>query len=321
MRRVVAGAVLLVAAGVTLAQAQDYPTKVVRVIVPTTAGGVGDVLARVIGQSLSRDWGQSIIVENRPGADEMIGTAAVAKAPADGYTLLVTGSSPIIAAPHLHAVMQYDPQKDLTPILILGQITPVMNVPASLPVKNVQEYIALARSKPGELNYGSFGNGTYVHLAMEDFKQRTGTQIQHVPYRGSTPGVTALLQGEISALIVNFGNVAEHAKAGTVRIIAAAGAKRATMLPDLPTVAESGVPGFATGSWWGMFGPANLPKPIVDKIRADVSRALAAPEARKVFETNTLESVEKTPAEFEQFIRENADLWGRQIRAAGIKLE
>ena len=321
MFRALAKAMLLVAASATTVAAQDFPTRNVRIIVPTSAGGVGDVLARVIGQSLTKAWGQPVIVENRPGADEMLGTAAVARSPADGYSLLVTGSSPIIGAPHLHANMQYEPLRDLTPILILGQITPVMNVPASSPVKTVGDLIALAKAKPGELNYGSFGNGTYVHLAMEDFKRRAGVDIQHVPYRGSTPGVTALLQGEIAALIVNLGNVAEHAKAGTVRIIAAAGPQRAAMLPDLPTVAESGVPGFATGSWWGMFGPANMPAPVLEKIRAETARALTSPEARKLFETNTLELVTKTPAEFSAFVRAEHDKWGQQIRAAGVKAE
>jgi tripartite-type tricarboxylate transporter receptor subunit TctC len=302
------------------AHAQDrYPTRTVRIIVPSSAGGITDLLARVIGQTLSQSWGQPVIIENRPGADELIGTEMVVKSAPDGYMLLVASNAAITAAPNLHSQLPYDSQKDLTPILILGQITPVMIVPASLPVKSVQELIALAKAKPGELNYGSFGNGSYVHVAMEDFKQRTGTQILHIPYKGATPAITALLRSEVAMTIVNIGSVAAHVKAGTVRIIAAAGAQRAAMLPNLPTIAESGVPGFSTGAWWGLFGPANLPRPVVDKIRADGHRALGTPEARTLFETNTFELVEKTPEQFVQFIRDDLGNWARQIKAAGIQ--
>jgi tripartite-type tricarboxylate transporter receptor subunit TctC len=321
MRRILVGLVLVIviaAGGGALGQNQ-YPAGTVRIIVPSSPGATTDVLARMIGQGLTQSWGQPVIVENRPGADEMIGVQAAAKAAADGYTLLVTSNAAITAAPHLHSRMSYDSQKDLTPILMLGQVTPVMNVPASLPVKSVQEFIALAKAKPGALNYGSFGNGTYAHVDMEDFKLRTGTQIVHIPYRGAAQAMTALLRSEIALLITNMGSVAAHVKAGTVRTIAAVGAQRSAMRPDLPTVAESGLPGFSTGAWWGLFGPANLPQPIVDKIRAEVTRILGTPEAGKLFETNTFELIKKSPEQFEQFIRDDLDNWARQIKAAGIK--
>jgi tripartite-type tricarboxylate transporter receptor subunit TctC len=302
------------------AHAQDrYPARTVRIIVPSSPGGITDLLARVIGQFLSQSWEQPVIIENRPGADELIGTEAVVKATADGYMLLVASNAAITAAPNLHSRMPFDSQKDLTPILMLGQITPVMIVPASSPVKSVQELIALAKAKPGELNYGSFGNGTYVHVAMEDFKLRTGTQILHIPYKGATPAITALLRSEIAVTIVNVGSVEAHVKAGTVRIIAAAGAQRAAMLPNLPTVAESGVPGFSTGGWWGLFGPADLPRLVVDKIRADAEHALGTPEAHSLFETNTFELVRKTPEQFVQFIHDDLGNWASQIKAAGIR--
>src|ERR1700733_15346840 len=241
------------------AHAEDqYPTHTVRIIVPSTPGGITDLLARVIGQVLTQSWGPPVIIENRPGADELIGTETVVKAPADGYMLLVASNSAITAAPSLHSRMPYDSQKDLTPILMLGQITPVMIVPSSLPVKSVQEFIALAKAKPGELNYGSFGNGTYPHVAMEEFKLRTGTQFLHVPYKGATPAITALLRSEVAVLIVNMSSVDAYVKAGTLRIIAAAGAERIPMRPDLPTISESAVPGFSTGGSWGVFGPPGL---------------------------------------------------------------
>jgi tripartite-type tricarboxylate transporter receptor subunit TctC len=302
------------------ARAEDpYPTRTVRIIVPSSPGGITDLLARVIGKAVSETWGQPVIIENRPGADELIGAEAVVKAAADGYMLLVASNAVITAAPFLHSHMPFDTQKDVTPILMLGQITPVMVVAASLPVNTVQELIALAKAKPGELNYGSFGNGTYAHVAMEDFKLRTGTQILHVPYKGATPAITALLRGEVEVMIVNLSSIAAYVKAGNARIIASAGAQRTALRPDLPTVAESGVPGFSTGAWWGLFGPANLPRPVLDKIRTDVERALATPEARTLFETNTFELVQKTPEQFFQFIHDDLDNWARQIKAAGIQ--
>jgi tripartite-type tricarboxylate transporter receptor subunit TctC len=302
------------------ARAEDsYPARTVRIIVPSSPGGITDLLARVIGKAVSETWGQPVITENRPGADEMIGAEAVVKAPADGYMLLVASNAVITAAPFLHSHMPFDPQKDVTPILMLGQITPVMVVAASLPVNTVQELIALAKAKPGELNYGSFGIGTYAHVAMEDFKQRTGTQILHVPYKGATPAIAALIRGEVQVVIVNLSSIAAYVNAGNVRIIAAAGAQRTALRPDLPTVAESGVPGFSTGAWWGLFGPANMPRPVLDKIRTDVERALATPEARTLFETNTFELVQKTPEQLAQFIHDDLDNWARQIKAAGIQ--
>jgi tripartite-type tricarboxylate transporter receptor subunit TctC len=192
-------------------------------------------------------------------------------------------------------------------------------VPASSPVKSVQELIALAKARPGELNYGSFGNGTYAHVAMEDFKRRTGTQFVHIPYKGATPAITALLRSEVAVVIVNLSSVGAYVKADKVRLIASAGAQRAALRPDLPTVAESGLPGFSTGAWWGLFGPAKMPRPVLDKIRTDVERALSTPEARTLFATNTFELVHKTPEQFVHFIGDDLDNWARQIKAAGIK--
>ncbi len=320
MRKILAFALLLAATGAAFAQ-EAYPDHTVHIVVPSPPGGVTDILARVIAQAVGQAWNQSVIVDNRPGADEMIGANAVAKAPGDGYTLLVTSNGAVTAAPHMHKQMPFDPLKDLTPIVMLGQITPMMNVPATSTVQTVQDLIALARAKPNELNYGSFGNGTYAHVAMEDFKQRAGAPILHIPYKGSAPAVTALLQGEIAVLIVNMGNVREHAKAGTIRMIASAGAKRAALRPDLPTVAESGAPGFSTGTWWGLFGPANLPAPMIEKIRAEALRAVDTPEARKVFDAMTLERMDVPSARLGQFLRDDLDNWGRQMKAAGIQPE
>ena len=319
MRQVFAG--LLIAAAVHGAAAQEFPVRPVRIVVPSPPGAVTDILARVIAQNLQQAWGKPVIVENRPGADEMIAADVVAKSPADGHTLLVTSNGGVTAAPHLHKDIKYDALKDFMPLHILGQVSPVFSVPAASSVKSVQDLIALAKAKPGVLNYGSYGNGSYAHVAMEDFKQRTGVDIVHVPYRGAAPVVTALLQNEIAVLVVNIGTIGAYVEGGTARNIAAAGAKRSVYLPNLPTVAESGVPGFATGAWWGLFGPVNMPASIAEKIRADVDRALASPEAKRVYETSTLERMIMTPPEMVQFHRDEFDRWGRLITANGIKLE
>jgi tripartite-type tricarboxylate transporter receptor subunit TctC len=309
---------LALGAGAAFAQEQ-YPHRTIKIVVPTSPGFTTDVLARSIGQALSQSWNETVIVENRPGGNETLGTDAVAKSAPDGYTLLLTSNGAITAAPHLFKHVRYDPQKDLTPIFMLGWVTPVMIVPAASPVKSVQDLIALAKSKPGELNYGSFGTGSYSHVAMEDFQQRTGTKMMHLPHKGAAPAYTALLRGEFAVMLANLAGAAVHADAGKVRIIAAAGPRRSEARPDLPTIAESGVPGFSTGAWWGLFGPANLPQPILDKIRTEVARVLDSPDIKKLYKTNTMELVKMTPEQFKTFIADDLEHWGRQIKTAGIQ--
>ncbi|MFZ2069269.1 MAG: tripartite tricarboxylate transporter substrate-binding protein [Xanthobacteraceae bacterium] len=315
-------AAVMLALGGEAGLAQDrYPDRAVKIIVPTSPGATTDVLARSIGQALSDSWKVPVIVDNRPGADEMIGDEIVAKAAPDGYTLGVISNAGITASPQLHKDVRYDPQKDFTPIFMLGEITPVMVVPAKSSVRTVQDLIALAKSKPGELNYGSFGNGTYAHVAMEDFKQRTGIRMTHIPYRGATPAYLALMRDEVAVMIGNLGSANAQAAAGNLRIIAAASAHRSKFRPDLPTIAESGVPGFSTGAWWGMFGPAHLPEPVIANLRAGVSLALETPALQKFYATNTMEREDMTAAQLVAFIREDTANWTRQIKAAGIKPE
>lgn len=300
--------------------AQDrYPSHTVRIIVPTSPGAVTDVLARAIAQALSEAWGQPVIIDNRPGADEMLGDEIVAKADPDGYTLGIVSNGGITAAPQLHREVHYDPLQDFTPIFMLGEVTPVMIVPGKSPVHTVQELIALAKSKPGELNYGSFGVGSYAHVAMEDFKRRTGVQLTHVPYRGATPAYNALIRDEVAVMIANLSGAIAQADAGNVRIIAAAGPHRSKARPDLPTVAELGVPGFSTGAWWGVLGPAKLPDAVVAKIRTDLTRVLDTPAMKKIYGINTMERDDMTTAQFAQFIRDDTEYWTRQIKAAGIQ--
>jgi tripartite-type tricarboxylate transporter receptor subunit TctC len=314
-------ALLVLVAASAPAQAQTYPSGGVKLIVPVPAGGVTDTMARILAQRLTEAWGQPVVVDNRPGGNYAVGAQVVARAPADGLTLLVAPDSTVTANPHLFSKLPYDPIKDLTPISVLCRITPVLVINPSLPVKSVPELIALAKAKPGSLNYGSYGIGTYAHLSMEDFKQRTGTDIVHIPYRGAAPAVTALLAGDVGMLLLNLSSIEEHEKTGKVRILAAASAKRAVLRPDLPTVAEAGVPGFSTTAWFALWGPPNMTPELVNKIHADVSKVLDLPQSREFFQTNSFERVDLTPAQFAQLIQDDSKHWEALIKAVGAKLD
>jgi tripartite-type tricarboxylate transporter receptor subunit TctC len=314
-------AALLLAGASAGARAETYPNAAVKLIVPVPAGGVTDTMARILAQRLSETWGQPVVVDNRPGGNYAVGAQAVARSPADGLTLLVAPDSTVTANPHLFSKLAYDPVNDLTPIAVLCRITPVLVINPSLPVASVPELIALAKAKPRSLNYGSYGIGTYAHLSMEDFKQRTGTDIVHIPYRGAAPAATALLAGDVAMLLLNLSSIEEHEKTGKARILAAASAKRATLRPDLPTVAEVGVPGFSTTAWFALFGPANMAPDLVAKINADVGKALELPQTREFFRVNSFERVDLTPTQFSQLIQEDLAHWGTLIKAVGAKLD
>jgi tripartite-type tricarboxylate transporter receptor subunit TctC len=301
------------------ARAQSYPSGPVKLIVPVPAGGVTDVMARVVGQRLQEMWGQTVVVENRPGGNTSVGAQAVERSPADGLTLFVAPDSTFTANPALFSKLSYDPD-DFTPIAVLCRGTPMLMVHPSLPVKTVSELVAYAKANPGKLSYGSFGIGTYAHLSMEDLKRRTGTEMQHVPYRGAAPALTGLLGNEVSVMLLNLSSVEEHANAGKVRLIAAATEKRVPVLPDLPTIAET-VPGFNTSVWFGLWGPAKLPPELLAKIQADVSKALDLPESRQFFKTNSLERVDLSPQDFGKLIKSDLKHWGALISAVGAKID
>jgi tripartite-type tricarboxylate transporter receptor subunit TctC len=303
------------------ASAQSFPSGTVKLIVPVPAGGVTDTMARIVAQRLSEAWGQSVVVDNRPGGNYAVGAQAVARSPADGLTLLVAPDSTVTANPHLISKLPYDPVKDLTPIIVLCRITPVMVINPSLPVQNVQELIALAKGKPGSLNYGSYGIGTYAHLSMEDFKRKAGTDIVHIPYRGAAPATTALIAGDVSMLLLNLSSIEGHEKTGKARILAAAGSKRALLRPDLPTIAEAGLPGFSTTAWFALWGPANMAPELVAKIHADVSKVLDLPQSREFFQTNSFERLDLTPAQFARLIDDDSRHWGALVKAVGAKLD
>ena len=316
-----AAVVGLLAAASSAAHAQTYPSGPVKLIVPVPAGGVTDTMARIVAQRLTEAWGQPVVVDNRPGGNYAVGAQAVARSPADGLTLLVAPDSTVTANPHLFSKLPYDPVKDLTPIIVLCRITPVLVINPSLDLKSVPELIALAKAKPGALNYGSYGIGTYAHLSMEDFKQKTGTDIVHIPYRGAAPAATALLAGDVSMLLLNLSSIEEHEKTGKVRILAVASDKRAVLRPDLPTVAEAGVPGFSTTAWFALWGPANMAPELVARIHADVVKVLESPQSREFFRTNSFERVDLSPTQFSQLIQDDLKHWGALVKAVGAKLD
>jgi tripartite-type tricarboxylate transporter receptor subunit TctC len=319
LRFIRAAACVALAMLATAASAQTYPSGPVKLIVPIPAGGVTDVMARVIGQRLQETWGQAVVVENRPGGNSGVGAQAVERAPPDGLTLLVAPDATFTANPALFSKLIYDAD-GFTPIAVLCRGTPMLIVHPSLPVQTVPELIAYAKANPGKLSYGSFGIGTYAHLSMEDFKQRTGIDLQHVPYRGAAPALNGFLGNEVSVMLLNLSSVEEHAKAGKARLIAAATEKRVAHLPDLPTISET-VAGFKTSVWFGLWGPGKMPPDLVAKIHADVSKALDHPETTKFFSNNSFERLDLSPQDVGKLIQSDLDHWSALIKALGVKID
>jgi tripartite-type tricarboxylate transporter receptor subunit TctC len=319
LRRIALSVCLAIVASATTVSAQSFPSGPVRLIVPLPAGGVTDLMARIAAKHLQEMWGQAVVVENRPGGNTGVGAHDVEQALPDGLTLLVAPDSTFTANPALFSKLIYDPN-NFTPISVLCRGTPMLMVHPSLPVKSVSELIAYAKANPGKLSYGSFGIGTYAHLSMEELKQRTGMQLQHVPYRGAAPGLEGLLGDEVSVLLLNLSSVAQYAKSGQVRLIAAATEKRVPVLPDLPTISEA-VPGFSTSVWFGLWGPAKMPPELTAKIYADVSKVLDLPETRDFFEANSLTRVDLPPQQFGELIQSDLKHWTTIINTVGVKIE
>jgi tripartite-type tricarboxylate transporter receptor subunit TctC len=313
---------LCVAPNAAAAQEQNYPSKPIRIVVSSAPGGMTDTLARTLGQRLSASWGQHVVVENKPGANNQIGTEYVAKTPGDGYTLLLTPEVTFVVNPHLYAKLSYDPDKDFAPITGLASVNHALVVHPSLGVQTVQELIALAKAKPGELNYATLGIGSAAHLNMELFQSMTGVKLTSVHYRGATPALTDVVAGHVPMMFINIGSAASAWKAGHVKILAIASPKRLALFPEVPTVAESGVPGFEAQSWFGLFAPSATPRDVIIKINVEVQRILNDPEYReKVLAPNTLEPIPSTPEAYAALIRNDVQKWGRVIDAAGLKIQ
>ena len=313
--------VLVLIGGADSAFCQNYPNKPVRIIVPFTPGGGNDILARILGKELTGRWRQPVIIDNRPGGGGTIGAGMVAKAPADGYTLLFVSTS-FGLQPSLYSKLTFDTTKDFTGVVWVASGQFILVVHPSLPVKSVKELIALAKAKPGQLNFASTGVGGAAHLRGELFKSRTGTDIVHVPYKGTAPVLADLLAGRVSLTFSDMAPTIPHLKAGKLRALAVSGTKRSPALPDVPTMTESGVSGFETGQWFGLVAPAGTPKGIVAKINAEIGKILSMPEVKeRLNKLEGLEPVSSTPAEFDAHIKAEITKWAKVIKDAGIPVE
>jgi tripartite-type tricarboxylate transporter receptor subunit TctC len=304
----------------TAANAQSYPSKTITIVVPAAPGGVTDTLGRVLAKHFSETWGQQAVVENKPGANNQIAAEYIAKSPPDGYTLFIGPEVTFTVNPSLYPKLNYDPIKDFTPITGLVTINHALILNPSVPAKSVKELIALAKQQPGTLNYGTFGIGSSGHLNMEMFQTLAGVKLQAVHYKGATPALTDVMAGHIQLMFISVGSAVPQWKAGKVKFIAVGAAKRMALLPEMPTVAESGLPGYEAISWFGLFGPAGMPADVVAKINGEVARLFSSPEFRKNFlERQYFESIAGTPAQLAGFIKAEEPKWRKVIRDAKVK--
>ena len=301
--------------------AQAFPSKPITIIVPFAAGGTTDILARVLAQGLTTELGQSVIVDNRAGAGGNIGGQTAARAAADGYTLFMgtVGTHAINAA--LYKKMPFDPIKDFAPLTRVANVPNLLVANPAQPYKNVHELIAYAKANPGKINFGSSGSGSSIHLSGELFKSMAKVDMQHVPYKGSAPAVTDLLGNQIGIMFDNMPSAIQHVRSGKLRPLAVTTAKRSPELPDVPTIAEAGVPGYEATSWFGMFAPAATPAPIVAKLNAAIARVLAQPATRKKIEEQGAEVYSETPEQFAAFIKQESVKWGKVVKESGASLD
>ena len=312
-------AIALAASSAAAAQGDaNYPTRPIRMIAPSSAGGPVDVIARLVSGGLSEVLGQQVVVDNRAGAAGLIGAETVANATPDGYTLLFGFSGPLVIVPNLGTRTPYNSLKDFAPVTLAAQAPYVLVVHPSLPVSNVKELIALAKSRPGKLNFGSGGNGTGIHLAGELLKLTAGINIVHVPYQGAGPAQTALLAHEVDMLFNGAAPALPHIKAGRLKALAVGGSKRTPLLPDVPTIAESGLD-FNTSGWYGILAPRGTPRAIVNKVQAAAAKAINTPALKDQLTKQAFEGVASTPEDFSKLIREEWGKWERVIKAAGLK--
>ena len=303
------------------ASAQIYPSRVIRLVVPFAPGGSNDIIARIIGERLTEALGQSVVIDNRPGAGGVIGTNSVAKAVPDGYTLMIGATSTLAANPSLYTKMNLDPTQDLTPITQIASGPFVLAVPSSLPAGSVEELVALAKAKPGELNYGSSGIGSSLQLTAELFKTMAKVDIVHVPYKGLGPALTDLVAGRIQIIFSDMAGLLPFVQSGQLRALAVTSAKRSSVLPDLPTLAEAGVEGYEATSWYGVLGPKAMPADIVAKLNGELARIVHNPAMKVKFASLGIEPVTDTPQAFTAFIRSEMDKWRIVVTTAGIKVD
>jgi tripartite-type tricarboxylate transporter receptor subunit TctC len=318
----IALAALLLAVLAPFAAAQSYPDKPIRVLVPYPAGGGIDLIARVLGEELAKRWGHGFVVENRPGGSTIPAAQEAARAAPDGYTLLLTTDSTMSVNPYLFARLPYDPAKDFVPITQLVFLNQLLLAHPSLPANNLKELVALAKQKPGTLNYASYGSGSQPHLAMETFKQLAGIDIVRVPYKGIPQAVPAAIAGEVQLTFSGAASSQGHIQAGRLKPLAIGGEHRLPLMPDVPTFAEQGYPGVPANAWFGFFAPAGTPAPIVAKLQSEIAAVLKSPEFRaRQIDAKGYELVASTPADFAAFLKQDSERNGRAVRISGAKAE
>ncbi|MBI2297074.1 MAG: tripartite tricarboxylate transporter substrate binding protein [Betaproteobacteria bacterium] len=300
--------------------AAPYPNKPIRMIAPSGAGGPVDITCRAVSQALSEVLGQQVVVENRVGAAGLIGTELVAKAPPDGYTLLFGFSGPLAIVPNLNPNTPYDVQRDLAPISQVAAQSYVLLVHPSVPAKSVKELVALAKSRPGKMNFSSGGAGVGIHMASELFNVAAGVRIVHVPYKGAAPAMTALMAGEVDMMFNTIAPALPHMRSGRLRALAVGGDKRSLLFPELPTIKESGYD-FKTGGWYGVLAPKAAPQSVVTALHNGVVKALASPELKNLFEKVAIEVVVTSPQQFADLIRTESAQWAKVIKAAGLTMK
>jgi tripartite-type tricarboxylate transporter receptor subunit TctC len=320
-RSLAAASVAIVALVLSAAHAQTWPDKPIKFVVAAPAGSSIDVLARVIGDKLKDRLGQSIVVENRPAAGGTAATDFVAKSPPDGYAMLMSFNGPLAFGPHLYTKLPYDPQKDLVPVIITSSQPNVLAVSANLPVNSVKELVAYAKANPGKLNFASVGNGSSSHLTMELLKATAGIDIVHVPFNGSPPAVTATMQGETQMIFAVMQPLQAQIQAGRLRALAVTTKTRFALLPDLPTIAENGFPGFEALAWNGVLVPAGTPGPVVQRLNSEINAILKDASVKSALNAQGFELIGGTPEDFANLIKSESDKWAPVIRKTGAKID
>ena len=315
--------VLAAAAGLTCAPAQAqpaYPSKPIRFIVTYPPGGSSDVMARIIGKQLTEYWGQQVMIETRPGADGAIGMEYAAKQPADGYTFLLGNFGPVVAKPLL-ANVPYDWKRDFAPVSRITMAANILVVPNTLPVKNVKQLVALAKARPGELTYGTSGPGSMSHFSGEMFKRLAGVKMITVNYKGNAQAISEIMGGQITTMFSDALPAVQGLKTGKIRALAVTSEQRWPHTPELPTLAEEGIKGFAAVNWWGILFPAGVPRPIIDKVSADLGKALATPGVKSALAVLGVETISSTPEQFGAFMAAETERWGTLIREASLETQ
>jgi tripartite-type tricarboxylate transporter receptor subunit TctC len=319
LHKIVLGAAIF--ATTTGIHAQSYPTRPITLVVPAPAGGPTDIIGRQVAQALGPQLGQNVIVENRGGAGNTIGSDHVAKAKPDGYTLVVGSPSSHAIAPSIYPKLPYDPVKDFSPVIMLVTAPLALTVHPSVPAANVKQFIALAKARPGQLNFGSGGSGTTSHLTGEYFNLAAGTKIIHVPYKGSGPATTDLMAGQIQMMFIGVHSSLPVIKAGKIRALGVTSTQRSALAPELPTIAEAGVKGFHVNTWYGLLGPAGMPRNVVDTLNSAMGKAMKDPQLRERLAAQGFDIVTGTPEQFATALREEIDTWAKVVKQAGAKVD